>query len=157
MSLAKTLQEKLADWRPDGRQTLDVAEAGRTATVTADVNDVVGCNVWEMTVGRTAAPASPIDVRAWGERVARDVKGLREPLRLLEVDAGRNVAQLRSEEPARRDENLGYYEALLHGDGSASVRRYQAPAKGDGKREQVPFAVTHEVLAEVADELADAP
>jgi hypothetical protein len=157
MNLAKTLQEKLAEWRPAGRQTLEVAEAGRTAAVTVDVNDVVGCKVWEISVGPTTEPAQPVDVRSWGEKVAANVQGLREPLRLLEVDAGRNVAQLRSEDPARRDGNCSYYEALLQGDGRANVRRYQASSKGDGKREQVPFALTHEVVAEVADQLAELP
>jgi hypothetical protein len=94
-----------------------------------------------------------VDVQAWGERAAVRVKGLLEPLRLLEVDGVRHAALLRSQEPAQRGDALAYYEVLLQGDGGASVRRYQGTRQGDKRREQVPFSLTHEVLARLADDL----
>jgi hypothetical protein len=50
--------------------------------------------------------------------------------------------------------DLFYYEVLLKGIRAASVRRYQASRDG-GHRAQVPFVLTHEVLAKFVGDLAD--
>ena len=78
-----------------------------------------------------------------------------EPLRLIEVDAGRDTALLRSAAPPKRGDDLFYYEVLLTGRG-AGVRRYQSSSTG-GTRQQVAFPLTHEALAKLAADLtADA-
>ena len=143
MTLDEALLQKLADWRPAGRQTLAVAPegAGWTTTLTADRADEVGCLLCELSLRRTTAPAGG-SVKDWAERAAR-VTGL------LEVDTLRDEALLRSDEPARRGDGLFYYELLLRGPGEALLRRYQAPPEGQGRRQQVTFALTHEALAKV--------
>jgi hypothetical protein len=152
MTLDELLLEKLAEWRPDtGRQTLNLADGnGWHVALTADCADQVGCRVWELALRRDGTTG---DLRAWAERVAARTTGLLEPLRLLEVDAGKDTAVLRSHAPARRGEVLSYYEVLLHSRGAATLRRYQATRDGTARREQVPFALTHEALAKLAHDL----
>jgi hypothetical protein len=152
MTLENRLLEKLSEWRPESaRSTLTVTGgAGQTVVLTADRNDDIATRLWEMTLTRGQPVA---DLKGWAERISERVTGLLEPLKLVEVDSERGVAQLRSESPANRDETLGYYEVLLHSRGEANVRRYQAAANGSKRREQVGFALTHEVLAKLVNDL----
>ena len=154
MTLENLLLEKLAEWRFDtGRQSLTVADAGSgwTAAVAAECCDSVGCRVWELTLTRDR-PAG--DLRARADRLSARATGLLEPLRLLELDPAQDVALLRSQAPSRRGEALFYYEVSLKSKGAATVRRFQATRDGSGRREQVPFALTHETLAKLAQDLA---
>jgi len=149
MKLDDLLPQKLAEWRPDNnRQTLDVSDAdgGWSAAVTAECVDVVGCRLWELSL-RRSAETPPVDLKDRAEKIAARVTGLLEPLCLVEVDLGRNVALLRSEQPTQRGDERFYYEVLLEGDGAAAVRRYQAPRPGEPRRQQVAFTLTHEALA----------
>ena len=153
MTLNEALLEKLAEWRCDsGRQTLTVPhpESGWTAAVAADCADRVGCRVWELNLSRPAA-APAADLKGRAERVAARVTGLLEPLRLVEVDAGRDAALLRSAAPQRRGDDLFYYEVELKS-GGAGVRRYQGSATG-ATRQQIAFPLTHDALAKLAGDL----
>jgi hypothetical protein len=154
MTLDELLLEKLNGWRPnDSRSglTADPGPGSPSVALIADQNDALACRVWELDLNRKA----PVeDVSAWARRVADRATGLLEPLRLVEVDGGRNVAQLRSEEPAKRGESVQYYEVLLNGTGEAAVRRFQASREAGAKREQVGFVLTHEALARLTGVLA---
>jgi hypothetical protein len=157
MTLGDMLLQKLADWRPvgEGRHTLAATDpaAGWHITVTADRHSDLGCAVQEFEARRSAAPA---EVRPWAEGAASRVTGLLEPLALIELDVARNEALLRSDRPARRGDDLFYYEVHLRNRTSAIVRRYRARLDG-GRREQVPFTLTHDGLARLAEDLvADA-
>jgi hypothetical protein len=158
MNLNDLLLQKLAEWRFDsGRQTLSVAhpQTGWTAAVVGDCADRVGCQLWELNLTRPEAAPPAADLKTRAERLAGRVTGLMEPLRLIEVDAGRDAALLRSAAPQRRGDDLFYYEVLLHSRG-AGVRRYQSSTTG-GARQQVAFPLTHEALAKLAADLtADA-
>jgi len=153
MTLDELLLQNLADWRPDkGRQTLDVADdgSGWKAALATDCSDQVGCRVWELSLRRDKASDN---LRAWADRVAARATGLLEPLTLLELDTAKDTALLRSQAPARCGEVLHYYEVLLHGRGEVHVRRYQATRDGSKRREQIPFALTHEALAKLVHDL----
>lgn len=155
MTLAETVLRKLAEWRPDsGRQTLDVVhpESGWAVAVDAGQVEVLGCRVWEVSL-RRLQPAPVADLKARAEQLAGRVTGLLEPLRLVEVDAGRGLAQLRSDRPGQCGDGQFYYEVLLQADGGTSVRRYQAPAADQPRRQQVPFTLTHEALAKLVTDL----
>jgi hypothetical protein len=155
MTLDERLLENLANWRPDsGRQTLNVSEptTKTTVNVTADRSDVVGAQLWEVAYHRPTT-RDAAGLRAWAEKTAARATGLLEPLRVLEVDAERLTALLRSQAPMHRGDNLFYYELRLHGDGRASLARYQAPAKPEGQRQQIVFALTHETLAKVVADI----
>lgn len=152
MTLEELLLEKLADWRPDtGRQTLTVAAEGvGRANLTAECNDAVGCRILELTVAREQPVA---DLRGWADRLSARATGLLEPLRLLELDPAQDTALLRSQAPAKRGEELFYYEVSLKSKGEASVLRYHASRDGSHRREPVPFALTHEALAKLAQDI----
>src|SRR5713226_10171058 len=159
MILNEALLQKLASWRPprEGRQTLPAPDqgAGWAVTVVAERHDEMSTTVWEMTLRRNAAPAgrSNEDLKNWAHRITSKVTGLLEPLYVIEIDAPRDMAMLRSQEPTRRSTELYYYEVLLTGISQAIARRYRAQPNG-GHREQIPFTLTHEVLAKFAADLA---
>jgi hypothetical protein len=160
MSLDETLLQKLADWRPlEGRQTLHVPDEGTgwAVTLTIDRADQLGCLVWELDARRTTPAVNVAGaLAAWADRVAARVTGLLEPLKVVEVDEPRRLAMLRSATPVQRGETVFYYEVMLSAAGSASLRRYQARPQGNGHRDQVAFALTHEALAKVAADLTAA-
>lgn len=156
MTLNETLLAKLAEWRPGrGRQTLNIADAGWTVSLTADRADELGCLVWEMTL-RRSEPLPGGDaaaLRAWGDRVASRSRGLLETLKVIEVDAERDEAILRSDAPTAKADDRFYYEVHLKGTGVANVRRYRGSLAATGKREQISFALTHEALARLGTDL----
>ena len=156
MTLHETLSQKLADWRPTGpgRHSLSCAPegAGWSVSLTADRADSLSCLVWELALRRAGGEAPPLAERA--AAVAARVTGLLEPLAVHEVDAERGEALLRSREPAQRGGWRAYFEARLTGPGQVTLRRYRAPLEPGGRREQIAFALTHEALAKVAEDLA---
>jgi hypothetical protein len=158
MTLADRLQERLASWKPSGegrhswRETF--ADAGWTVHLAADHNDVVGSLVWEMTLGRAADVPTGLTLKAWAERIAATASGLREDLKLIEVDDSRQEAVLRSDSPTRKGELTSYYEVRLSGLTQAEVRRFQANPTAGTRREQVAFPLTHETLAKLAGDIA---
>jgi hypothetical protein len=159
MNRNEALLAKLVDWRPpEGRQSLHVQDKTPwSVTLTANRADQLGCLVWELALRKNAPAASDVaELEAWAKRVAERATGLLEALKVVEVDAARGEALLRSESPVSRGEQVMYYEVLLAGRGSALLCRYQAPRNGSGKREQVGFALTHEALAKLAFDLTDA-
>ena len=153
MSLAENLLEKLVKWRPAGdRATLEVTDAQTTwtAVLTGDCVDQVGCRLWEVALRREKPPEDDLAARA--AAVAGRVTGLLEPLRVLEVDAGR-AALLRSDAPGHYGDGRFYYEVTLQADGAAAVRRYQAPSDGEPRRQQATFNLTHEALGKLVSDL----
>src|SRR5262249_16952082 len=155
----ETLLRKLADWRPpqSERQTLTVSEKERgwTISITADRHDELSSSLWELDLRRPALPSGQQALSDWAQQVAERVTGLREPLRVVEVDPLRNEALLRSNEPTQRNEDLFYYELRLRGTAEALLQRYRGSHQ-KGKREQIPFALTHEAAAKlVVDVIAD--
>lgn len=155
MTLAEALLQKLARWRPEGdRQALEVEhpESGWVVRIEANQVELLGGRFWDVSVRRlTAAPLA--DLRARAEQLASRVTGLLEPLCVVEVDTNAGVAQLRSDVPGHWGEGAFYYEALLHCNGAAAIRRYQAPSLDQPRRCQVAFTLTHEALAKLVTDL----
>lgn len=153
MTLNELLPQRLADWRfASERQSLTVPATDRAVTITADCADAIGCRLWDVALQPTAA-APEYDLGAKAQRLVDRVTGLLEPLKVVEVDVSRRTAQLRSDEPSRRGDDLLYYEILLEGNGAATVRRFQYH-QGSGRRQQVNFTLTHEALAKLVADLA---
>ncbi len=151
MTLANTVRQKLSEWRPEaGRQDLTVTAKDGSLTLTADRREELGCLVWELGV-RRAAPAGET-LQSWADRIAQRVSGLLEPLKVVEIDAVRQEGILRSTQPQARDEDVLYNEVHLKGTRHAVLRRYQAQITG--RRQQIAFALTHEAIAKLADDLA---
>ena len=155
MTLADSLLESLEGWRPpEGRQTHSFAANDWTVSVTADRSDSVGCLLSDLTVARSTVDALPWPVRSWAERVAGRVTCLMEPLKVIEVDDERREAILRSQAPAKKGAIAQYYEIQLNGNGVSNVRRFKADTTAGTKREQVPFALTHEAVAKLAEDIS---
>ncbi|HET6573226.1 MAG TPA: hypothetical protein VFG68_06465 [Fimbriiglobus sp.] len=157
MTLAETLQGRLAEWRPagEGRHSWSETfpESGWAVGLAADRTDTVGCLVWELSLARTDAAPDGLTLKGWADGIAARVSGLREDLKVLEVDDVRQEALLRSDGPTVKGDDRLYYEVHLRGLSHATVRRYRGSRAGT-RREQVAFALTHEVLAKLAEDLA---
>ncbi len=152
---ANRLLEKLAEWTPEGegRHSWSFADGDWAVHLTADRNDSLASRVWEMAVVRTGdAPGRSL--RAWADSITASASGLMEDLKVIEIDPERNEAQLRSDAPSRRGPVASFYEVTLHGTDKAMVRRFQADITAGTPRTQIPFAVTHEVLAKLAEDIA---
>ncbi|QEL16035.1 hypothetical protein [Limnoglobus roseus] len=155
MTLAESLEPRLSNWTPTARETWEeaFADAGWTVGLTADHNGVVGTRAWELTLARTGETPAGLTTQAWAEKIAARSSGLLERIKLLEVDAVRDEAILRSDTPSKKGDVVSYYEIILHGTNKAAVRRYSADRKAGTKREQVAFAVTHETLMKLVNDI----
>ena len=162
MTVSERVLQKLADWRPpgEGRRTLAVPDEGSgwSLGVTADRRDAVGCVLWELTLQCTAPERRQgVTLGGWAQKAAEHASGLLESLAVHEVDPVRGEALLRSTKPTARGDRRGYYEVLLQGTTRATLRRYEAPSQLGARREQVPFALTHDALAKVITDLTQGP
>jgi hypothetical protein len=156
MTLDEMLLRKLADWRPDGgRQSLEIdhSASGWKVAVSAECVDTLGCRLREVVLTRTTPLTSQGSLADQARRIAARTAGLLEPLRLVEVDDAHQLAQLRSDSPARRGATVQYYEVLRHGDGTTRLARYEV-GQDAGKRQAVAFTLTHEGLAKIVSDLA---
>jgi len=154
--IAEALLPKLADWRPAGAGPHSFAaplENGWQIAITADQAESLGCRAIGVNITRPAVrPATAAELTEWAVRSARRITGLLEPLKVIEVDAVRSESILRSDPPANRGTAVQYYELVLAGTHSAGLRRYQAERAG-GRREAIPFTLTHETIAKIAEDL----
>lgn len=149
MSLAKELRQNLNDPAQGSNGTVTAAAGPWQASVAAPHRDKIGAEVTELTVERTAP--GPGSVKSWADSFAGSNTGLLEPLKVQEVDGGRDEALIRSSPPSKGDGNTDYYEVKMHGTQKASVKRYRA---GDaGKREDIPFSLTHDSIGKLVDGL----
>ncbi len=152
MTLAKILRQKLNELpAADERHETSLAdEAGGWALyLTADRRDRWTTVAWEISLRRATSGG---DVAAWAERLVQRSSGLLEALRVVEVDSAHNHALIRSVPPPEDAGKIGYYEVILQGTGSALVRRFEG-SHASGKREQVAFALTNEVLVKLIGDL----
>jgi len=158
MTLAETLLQKLADWRPagEGRHTVAIAlpDHGWTVQLTAERVDTVGSRLTEVEATRNAAvPEDAAALEAQARRAAGRVTGLLEPLRVVEIDRGHHVALLRSDAPANKADAVSYYEVQFQGRNRVKLGRFHATKGSPAQRKAIPFALTHEALAKVVDDL----
>ena len=157
MMLNEVVLQRVADWRPGGggRRTLSIPDEGSgwSVAVTADQHDKLGSSLWEINLTAATPPAGR-SLHDWAHQIAGRVTGLLEALKVVEIDGPRNEAILRSDGPTAQGDRVAYYEVLLQGSQRASFRRYLASRLGNQRREQVPFTLTHEVLAKLVSDLA---
>jgi hypothetical protein len=156
MTLAETIQKSLSEYRPAGagRQTFAQNLPEWTLTASFDKIETLGGLVWEMELDRTGEAAKGTTLRTWAERSAERVSGLLESLKVYEIDEAHGFAILRSDEPTARGTARTYTEVILKDTAKATVRRYQADTTPGSKRSQIPFAITHESLAKLVEDLA---
>lgn len=158
MRLAETFLPKLGDWGPAGEgrptATFPLPDHGWTVRLTADRVDTVGCWLTEIDVTRDAPiTADSAALEAHARTAAGRVTGLLEALRLVEVDRVGQVALLRSDAPPAAGDAVLYYEVRFEGLNRVTVRRFRAAKASPAKKEPVAFALTHEALAKLVDDL----
>jgi hypothetical protein len=90
---------------------------------------------------------------AWGDRLAKRVTYLMEPLRVLEVDAGGGEVQIRSASATPRAETRSYYEVRLNRQGTCRLERY-AYDESNRRRHRIACHLTREVVERLADDIA---
>jgi hypothetical protein len=156
MTIAEALLPKLSEWGPAGAGrhswSHNLSETGWALHLTADRVDTLGCLLWDLTLTRAGGGAvTNNELKRRATAAAERVTGLMEPLRFLELDETRGEALLRSESPTKRSGTLAFYEVLMSGGRQVTVRRYKAAEHG--RREQTAFALTHEAIAKLVDDL----
>ena len=152
MNLENKLLHELAEAQPVGeRHELTTTEGAWSAHLTYDRREELSGRLWEVALHRNSVLDG--DVATWGNRIVQRVTGLMEPLRVVEVDAKKQEALLRSAAPTAKGAQLFYYEIHLRGLANAVVRRFQATHQTGQKRAQVAFALTHESLAKLAADI----
>jgi len=154
MNLAEKLLPRLSEWQPTGagRHSWSTDVEGWNLHLAVDRADSMSCLIWELTLSRTADAPAGLTLKAWAEGIVERVGGLMEDLKVYEIDPVADEAVLRSDSPSRRGAALAYYEVQLHGVRRAVVRRFTANKAKPG-RDQSPFALTHEVMAHLAEDI----
>jgi hypothetical protein len=156
MNLNEALLGRLANWKPgSGRSSFTAIDeaSGWSAIATANDANALSCLLWELSLrrGSSNARADGADLTAWAQHIADQATGLLESLCVVEIDAPRGQALLRSQLPAQLRDEIFYYEILLTGTCEVLLRRYRA-WQNNGRREQVAFAVTNEALAKLVSD-----
>ncbi len=148
------IREKLSVWQPSGRQQFRFPVGSDwTVTIAAENRDELSCLLWQLSVARTGDAPARETMKIWADRLATNVTGLLEPLKVVELDDQRGEGFLRSVEPSEREAQLCYFELFLEGTKTAHLRRYQSAADKSSKREQTTFALTYESLGKLIDDL----
>jgi hypothetical protein len=155
MTLAEKLQPRLSEWQPAGvgRHSWSTDLDGWNLHLAADRADSLSCLVWELTLTRTGSAPAGLNLKDWADGIVSRVGGLMEDLKVYEIDPVANEAVLRSDTPMTRGAKIAFYEIKLHGVARAVVRRVAADKSKPG-REQVAFALTHEVLSHLVEDIA---
>ena len=153
MTPTDAIVQSLDAWQPagPGPHSHTTAQPGWQTTVTADANDSMATKATEVTVTRTAPAPAGSTLRGWVDSIVSKPAGLPEMLAIHEIDTDGGVAVLRSAKPTRKGDTVGYYEATLTGTDEAKLRRYTANTAERTPREAVPFVLTHESIAKIAE------
>lgn len=153
MTLENKVLQKLAEAAPKGdRHELTVSAGAWTAHLIYDRRDELSGRLWEVALHRKGATDEAVQDRA--DRIAKRATGLLEALKVVEVDAVKQQALLRSATPTVKGDDLFFYEILLRGAANATIRRFHGSQQIGKKREQTAFALTHESLAKLVADVA---
>ncbi len=93
------------------------------------------------------------DLTAWGERLAKRVTYLMEPLKVVDIDAAEGEVQIRSDAPTPRADLRSYYEIRLGRAGVCRLHRY-AFDETTRRRRRASCNLTREVLERLIDDIA---
>lgn len=150
--IAAALDENTRAYTPPCSLTVDEGPDRVTLQI-ADL-DSVGVALDALEYARTDRKDwSTQDLNAWGDRIARRVTYLMEPLHVLEVDGGRGEVQLRSQAPTNRGDARNYYEVRLGGQGVCRVERFSYDPV-ERQRRRTACHLTREVVERLAEDLA---
>ena len=156
MSISRALMEGLGGRAPfsGGVQRLEAAEAG-LASVRCDVvaADSVGCAIVALECRPVAQRPAANDLIRYANDLCQRVNYLMEPLRLVEFDPKAGALVL-SDRPRRKGDAVGYYHMHASPTGATVLHRVEySPAAR--RKTFSPFALTHEQLEQLVEDLVD--
>lgn len=148
-----TLLEKLANLTSSSKQTLVFTDPVSAASVKLEIDqlDSLACQLWDVEVVTGKTPALSLNDRT--QLISQKITGLLEPIKTLEIDPLRGIAQLRSDPPAQKNKERLYYELLMEKTGRTTVRRYEG-SYVSMERKRIPFTLTREALAKLVSDLS---
>lgn len=150
--LVQAVQKEAAMNRPLPMQA-EAQDGAVKANVTVTDNDRLSHLAGEVKVSVTGSASNQANTKAKAEAFAGRATYLTERLGYVETDAG-GTSVLRSTPETMRGKKSEYYEARV-GDSDVSLKRYKAHEQKGG-RDAVPFHVTDDTLARIADDAAAA-
>lgn len=116
---------------------------------------VVICQWSPLAVGvesiQVQSATGSIPSRELGEKLAKKLNYLSEPVRVLEIDSASGAAQLRSDPPRRIDDSIEYFEVQIARGGAIRMQRFRT--QSGGARASTAFTLTFDTLARVIDDL----
>ncbi|HTN74266.1 MAG TPA: hypothetical protein VL096_03430, partial [Pirellulaceae bacterium] len=138
-----------------GSQTLAVATPVGQLSAILPAVDRFACALERLTLeSPRLANASIDDLKQLSNALTQRLSYLLEPISLLESDASSATVQLRSNPPAKDDDQTSYYEIVARKGGSIELCRY---VKQSGQPREVTAAhLTHEVVARLSQDFVDA-
>jgi len=155
-----TLSQKIAaalDGRARGQDapgSVSVEDGPNRLRLDLTALDSVGVAFDALEFATTQRPEwSSDELSAWGERLARRVTYLMEPLKVVEIDAAEGEVQVRSDDPTPRGGLRGYYEFLLGRAGTCRLHRYVFD-EITRRRRRASCHLTREVLERLVDDIA---
>ena len=151
-ALAEKIKAASVDGRCVGKTSVDASTSDGRVSVGIDDADRLGVLAGPISAQRPGG-ARPAAVKAQAEEAVRKIGYLQEPLTIVETEARRGRAILRSAEPRQTGTGREYNEAVLDGGDSISIRRYRADQ--GSRRRSVPSNLSRETLGRLADDLTD--
>jgi hypothetical protein len=154
-----SLSKKIADALDENTKayvlpcTVTVEENPNRVTLDLTALDSVGVAFTTLEFANSARTELSTDaLRGWGDRLAKRVTYLMEPLKVLEVSAEEGEVQLRSQSPTPRADQRAYYELRLFRAGKLRLERF---AFDDATRARKPVTcqLTRETLERLADDI----
>ena len=133
--------------------TIDVGQG----TLQCDLKaiDAIGCSFFNFSFSTDRlANTAPEELKRLSEMLAAKLHYLLEPIRLIEIEDGGNLLQLRSDPPQKNENSTSYYELLAKRGGEFTLCRYDKPI--GSPRSVVPANVTREVLCRLATDFVEA-
>jgi hypothetical protein len=156
MSISRALMDGL-----DGRtpfagsvQRLEAAEPG-VGAVRCDViaADRCGCALVELECRSPVQRVAANDLASFADRLSQRVNYLMEPLRFVEFDP-KAGALVMSATPRRKGDSVGYYQFHSTPNGVTTLHRVEFQP-GSSKRTNASFALTHDQLEQLVEDLVD--
>lgn len=158
MSLKATIKselQQLAALGQPGAQTLTIPTPVGDLVVELQTIDRLACALETLRLeSDKLAHASIDELKQLSNTLTKQLSYLLEPISLVESDAESATVQLRSNPPAKDEDQTSYYEIVAKRGGSIVLCRY-AKQPGD-VRHVTPAHLTHEVLARLGQDLVDA-
>lgn len=158
MTIAETLQQKLGDWKPVGEDrhwlSIDLGHNDWVISIEADRVESLGTLFHQIDLHQTPSKQLTPDVLENASRsIANRVTGLLEDLKLIEIDQLKGIAIIRSDKPKNRDDHVEFYQLTLTKDNHIAIQRFKASRHSPAHREQIHFALTHEVVAKMIEDI----